>query len=312
MTTFNGTIKAICTSEKKGTIKRPVPEALFITEYGLKGDAHAGSWHRQVSFLSFEEIEAFRRRGGNVELGDFGENIVADGIPFDSLPVGTRLKAGDVYFEITQIGKKCHSHCEIFKRVGDCIMPRKGIFGRVLHGGSLKAGDTLTVTTEKLPLEAAVITASDKGARGEREDKSGDKAEAMLKAAGYTTVHRALLPDEQAELAAKMREFADLGVSLILTTGGTGFSPRDVTPEATREVCERLAPGIPEAMRSLSLKITPRAMLSRAAAGIHKRSLIVNLPGSPKAVEECLGFILPALSHGLDILRGESGECARH
>lgn len=312
MTTFSGTIKAICKSEKKGTIKRPVAEAHFITEHGIAGDAHAGSWHRQVSFLSFEEIEAFRHRGGNVEWGDFGENIVADGIPFDTLPVGTRLKAGEVYFEITQIGKKCHSHCEIFKRVGDCIMPRKGIFGRVLHGGTLKAGDTLTVTTEKLPWEAVVITASDKGSRGQREDKSGDQAEAMLKAAGYATVHRALLPDEQAELAAKMREFADLGVSLILTTGGTGFSPRDVTPEATREVCERLAPGIPEAMRALSLKITPRAMLSRAVAGIHKRSLIVNLPGSPKAVEECLGFILPVISHGLDTLRGESSECARH
>ena len=306
-----GEIKAICMSEKKGTGKRPIEEALFITEHGLKGDAHAGDWHRQVSFLALEEIEDFRRRGGEVEFGDFGENIVAEGIAFHQLPVGTRLKAGEVFFEVTQIGKKCHSHCEIFKRVGDCIMPRKGVFGRVLHGGRLKAGDTLTITEEKLPLEAAVITASDKGAKGEREDKSGDKAEAMLKEAGYTQIHRALLPDEKEELAAKMREFADLGIALILTTGGTGFSPRDVTPEATLAVCERLAPGIPEAMRALSLKITPRAMLSRAAAGIHKRSLIVNLPGSPKAVEECLGFILPSLAHGIEILQGETGECAR-
>ena len=306
-----GEIKAICMSEKKGTSKRPVEEALFITEHGLKGDAHAGDWHRQVSFLALEEIEDFRRRGGAVEFGDFGENIVAEGIAFHQLPAGTRLKAGEVFFEITQIGKKCHSHCEIFRQVGDCLMPRKGVFGRVLHGGRLKAGDTLTITEEKPPLEAAVITASDKGAKGEREDKSGDKAEAMLKEAGYAKVHRALLPDEKEELAAKMREFADMGIALILTTGGTGFSPRDVTPEATLAVCERLAPGIPEAMRALSLKITPRAMLSRAAAGIHKRSLIVNLPGSPKAVEECLGFILPTLAHGIDILRGETEECAR-
>ncbi len=306
-----GEIRAICMSEKKGTSKRPVEEALFITEHGLKGDAHAGDWHRQVSFLALEEIEDFRRRGGEVEFGDFGENIVAEGIAFHQLPVGTRLKAGEVFFEVTQIGKKCHSHCEIFRQVGDCIMPRKGVFGRVLHGGRLKAGDTLTITEEKLPLEAAVITASDKGAKGEREDKSGDKAEAMLKEAGYTQIHRALLPDEKEELAAQMREFADMGIALILTTGGTGFSPRDVTPEATLAVCERLAPGIPEAMRALSLKITPRAMLSRAAAGIHKRSLIVNLPGSPKAVEECLGFILPSLAHGIEILRGETGECAR-
>lgn len=306
-----GNIKAICMSEKKGTAKRPVEEAFFVTEHGIKGDAHAGSWHRQVSFLALEEIEDFRRRGGAVEFGDFGENIVAEGIAFDALPIGTRLKAGEVFFEITQIGKKCHSHCEIFKRVGDCIMPRKGVFGRVLHGGTLRAGDTLSLTEEKLPLEAAIITASDKGAKGEREDKSGDKAEALLQAAGFTKIHRAILPDEQDELAAKMQEYADLGAAMILTTGGTGFSPRDVTPEATRQVCERLAPGIPEAMRALSLKITPRAMLSRATAGICKRSLIVNLPGSPKAVEECLGFILPTLAHGLDILRGEDGECAR-
>ncbi|MBR3457252.1 MAG: molybdenum cofactor biosynthesis protein [Selenomonadaceae bacterium] len=306
-----GNIKAICMSEKKGTAKRPVEEALFITEHGIQGDAHAGDWHRQVSFLALEEIEDFRRRGGEVEFGDFGENIVASGIAFDQLPAGTRLKAGEVFFEITQIGKKCHSHCEIFQRVGDCIMPRKGVFGRVLHGGTLKPGDTLSITDEKLPLDAAIITASDKGSRGGREDKSGDKAETMLKEAGYAKVHRALLPDEREELAAKMREYADMGVGLILTTGGTGFSPRDVTPEATLDVCERMALGIPEAMRALSLKITPRAMLSRAAAGIHKRSLIVNLPGSPKAVEECLGFVLPSLAHGLEILRGETGECAR-
>ena len=312
MTTFSGTIKAICISEKKGTIKHPIDHARFITEHGIQGDAHAGNWHRQVSFLAWEEIESFRRHGGNVKIGDFGENIVASGIPFDTLPVGTRLKAGEVYFEITQIGKKCHNHCEIFKRVGDCIMPRKGVFGRVLHGGEIKAGDKLVVTTEKLPLEAAIITASDKGAQGEREDKSGDKAEAMLKAAGYTTVYRTILPDEQSALSTKMREFADQGVSFILTTGGTGFSPRDVTPEATIDVCERLVPGIAEAMRSLSLKITSRAMLSRATSGIYKRSLIVNLPGSPKAVAECLAFILPSLSHGLDILRGETSECARH
>ncbi len=132
----------------------------------------------------------------------------------------------------------------------------------------------------------------------------------MLKEAGYTKVHRVILPDEQEELAAKMREYADMGVGLILTTGGTGFSPRNVTPEATLEVCERLAPAFPKPCGPFP-EDHPRAMLSRAAAGIHKRSLIVNLPGSPKAVEECLGFILPSLAHGIEILRGETGECAR-
>ena len=164
---------------------------------------------------------------------------------------------------------------------------------------------------EKLPLEAAVITASDKGSRGERVDESGAKVAEMLTAAGYTVVEKTILPDEQDQIEAKMRELAARGIALIATTGGTGFSPRDITPEATLVVCERMAPGIPEAMRSLSLKITDRAMLSRAQAGICRRSLIVNLPGSRKAVEECLGFILPPLRHGIDILRGEDSECGR-
>ena len=108
-----------------------------------------------------------------------------------------------------------------------------------------------------------------------------------------------------------MQECADLGVALVATTGGTGFSERDVTPEATRAVIEREAPGIAEAMRALSMQVTPRAMLSRAVAGICKRTLIVNLPGSAKAVEECLGFVLPQLAHGIEILRGDASECAR-
>ncbi len=306
-----GKIHALCTSEKKGTLKTPVPEVHFIVEHGIEGDAHAGRWHRQVSFLGLGEIEDFRERGAKVEFGAFGENIVADGFRFKELPVGTRLRAGDVVFEITQIGKKCHNGCAIFQQVGDCIMPREGVFGRVLRGGTLRVGDELSLFTERLPLDAAIITASDKGSKGEREDVSGDEVERLLKEAGYDIAERIILPDEQAELEAAMRGFADRGIALVLTTGGTGFSMRDVTPEATAAVCDRMAPGIAEAMRAKSLEITPRAMLSRATAGLAKRTLIVNLPGSPKAVRECLGFILPTLRHGIDILRGETSECAR-
>ncbi len=306
-----GRIHALCISEKKGTLKKPVEKARFIVEHGIEGDAHAGRWHRQVSFLGLGEIEDFRKRGAKVDFGAFGENIVADGFHFKEFPVGTRLKAGDVVFEITQIGKKCHQGCAIFQQVGDCIMPREGVFGRVLRGGTLKVGDELSLFTGKLPLDAAIITASDKGSKGEREDVSGDTVERLLKEAGYTLADRTILPDEQSELEATLRGYADRGIALVLTTGGTGFSPRDVTPEATIAVCDRMAPGIAEAMRVKSLAITPRAMLSRTAAGIAKRTLIVNLPGSPKAVTECLGFILPTLKHGIDILRGETSECAR-
>ena len=126
-----------------------------------------------------------------------------------------------------------------------------------------------------------------------------------MSAAGYKISARTVLPDVKKMLVDKLIELTDMGVGLIVTTGGTGFSIRDVTPEATLEVCTRLAPGIAEAMRNLSMQKTPRAMLSRAVAGIRKRSLIVNLPGSPKAVDECLNFVLPQLQHGIEILRGE-------
>lgn len=306
-----GKIQAICISEKRGTAKNLVDSAIFHTEFGIVGDAHAGNWHRQVSFLAQAAIDEFKTRGAKINFGDFGENIIAEGIDFKSLPVGTRLQSGEVFFEVTQIGKKCHSHCAIYQQIGDCIMPREGIFARVLHGGKISVGDDLKISAEKMPLDAAIITSSDKGYSGEREDFSGAKVAEILAANGYQVSEKIILPDEKNLLAEKMIEFANLGIGLILTTGGTGFSPRDVTPEATLEVCERLAPGIPEAMRNFSMQITKRAMLSRAAAGIRKRSLIVNLPGSPKAVEECLNFILPTLKHGLEILRGDNSNCAR-
>lgn len=157
----------------------------------------------------------------------------------------------------------------------------------------------------------AIITASDKGCAGEREDKSGPAVRALAEQNGYKAVSCALLPDDKAVLAAELRRLCDGGLAdLILTTGGTGFSPRDVTPEATLEVVERLTPGIPEAMRYFSLSITKRAMLSRSVAGIRGRTLILNLPGSPKAACENLGFVLPELRHGLEILKGDAAECA--
>ena len=159
--------------------------------------------------------------------------------------------------------------------------------------------------------KVAVITVSDKGSRGEREDTGGPLVCDMLKDAGYTIEHTAIIPDEQAEIEKEIIKCADeMDIALVMTTGGTGFSPRDVTPEATLAVCDRMVPGIPEAMRAESLKITNRAMLSRLAAGIRKRSLVVNLPGSPKAIKENLEVVIPALDHGLDILRGESVDCA--
>ena len=159
--------------------------------------------------------------------------------------------------------------------------------------------------------KAAVITASDKGAQGLREDLSGPCIKKILEEANYEVVSVDILPDDRNLIADKLIELSDRKIPLILTTGGTGFAPRDNTPEATRDIIEKETPGISEAIRSESLKITPRAMLSRATSGIRKQSLIINLPGSPKAVRECLDFILPTLEHGLNIMLSLDSECAR-
>ena len=161
-------------------------------------------------------------------------------------------------------------------------------------------------------MRVAIITSSDSGYAGEREDKSGPVIAEMVTAAGYTVVSQEILPDDYEMLTKRMAEICDShGAELILTTGGTGFSVRDIMPEATAAVCERMVPGIPEAMRAYSMQFTPRAMLSRAASGIRKRTLIVNMPGSPKAVRESLEFILPSLGHGLEVLTGRASDCAR-
>lgn len=143
-----GEVMGICISKKRGTAKVEVEEVNLIEDFGIEHDAHAGNWHRQVSLLSFETREAFKARGAEIDDGAFGENIIVSGIDLIHLPVGTQIKSGDVLLEVTQIGKECHSHCEIYHRMGECIMPTNGIFTRVLHGGKLKKGDQIKVCTE--------------------------------------------------------------------------------------------------------------------------------------------------------------------
>ena len=191
-------------------------------------------------------------------------------------------------------------------------MPREGVFAKVVAGGLISPGDTVQLLPpeKNRPFTAAVITLSDKGSIGQRQDKSGPLIKELLEKQGYQVIETLLLPDGRPDLEKQLCRLADQRqVNIILTTGGTGFSDRDLTPEATLAVCDRMANGIAEAIRQYSLTITGRAMLSRAVSGIRKKTLIVNLPGSPKAVKESLEYILPHLSHGLDILRGSGGEC---
>ena len=309
-----GIIKALCVSEKRGTIKKPVDEILLVENFGLKGDAHAGNWHRQVSLLSYDKVEEFNAKGGMATAGAFGENILVAGIDFRCLPVGSILRSGSVVLKMSQIGKECHTHCEIFKRVGDCIMPREGVFATVVEGGVLHLGDTIQVDfpSASAPMRAAVMTLSDKGFRGERIDTSGPRAVELLQQAGYEIVETVLLPDEQKLIEKELRRLADQRqVDLIITTGGTGMSIRDCTPEATLAVATRNVPGIAEAIRAGSMQITKRAMLGRGASVLRNNTLIVNLPGSRKAVEESLELVLPELEHGLKILKGSTSECGR-
>ena len=143
-----GTVLAVCISPRRGTRKQNVGTARFLTDWGIEGDAHAGKWHRQVSLLSHRQIEAFRARGAVVDHGDFGENLVVDGFDFKALPLGTVFACNDVRLELTQVGKECHAHCEIYKVMGECIMPREGVFARVLRGGTISVGDPFMIIKE--------------------------------------------------------------------------------------------------------------------------------------------------------------------
>ena len=301
-----GKVMAVCTSPARGTQKENIGRGVFRAGYGIEGDAHAGDWHRQVSLLSYEKVQAFNARGAAVADGAFGENLLVDGFDFARLPAGTWLGCGDVLLEITQIGKQCHHGCEIFQRMGDCIMPREGVFARVLRGGEIAVGNEM-----HLVYKVGIITASDKGAAGAREDRSGPAIAARLPD-DYQVVCTEIVPDDRAKLAEVLRRMCDeQGCNLVLTTGGTGFSPRDVTPEATRDVIERETPGLSEAIRAYSMQFTRRAMLSRGVSGIRGRTLIVNLPGSPKAVQESMDAFLDTVGHGLRLLLNTDGECAR-
>ena len=136
-----GKVLAICISEKKGTLKNEISEAKFIEDFGIENDAHAGTWHRQVSLLEFNKIDEFRRKGANVNFGEFGENLVVQGIELHTLPIGQLIQLGDVILEVTQIGKKSHDKCQIYYQEGECIMPKNGIFTKVIKGGRVKVGD---------------------------------------------------------------------------------------------------------------------------------------------------------------------------
>lgn len=308
-------VVSINISEKKGEIKIPIHQGEFIKDFGLKEDSHAGKWHRQVSLLAKESIDLMKSKAStDLNFGDFAENITTQGITLHKLPVGTVLKIGECILKVSQIGKECHHGCNIMQKVGSCIMPTQGIFATIEQGGIIKENDEIQII--KLPQSSiftySIIIVSDKGSQGLRQDGCKEKITQILdREIVYKMVDYTIVPDEMEDIKAAIYKNINSNVNLILTSGGTGFAKRDITPEATKAVIERETPGISEYIRAKSLEKTNRAILSRAVSGIAQNSLIINLPGSPIAVKESLEFIIDPLKHGLEILLKRDSECAR-
>ena len=311
---MTATIGAVCVSSSVGCVKTPVSSGILIPGYGFAGDAHAGTWHRQISLLSAEAVrEAETKHGRTFDPGVFAENLRTEGIPdlLTTLPVGIRFRVGPAILQVTQHGKECHHGCAIRSETGDCIMPRQGIFARVRQGGVVVPGDAVTVDPLLQQPRIAVITVSDRSAAGSRADASGPLAADMLRdGLNAHITETTVVPDDRRIIAATLRRLSDTTLTdVIITTGGTGFAPRDVTPEATAEVCRRRAEGLIHGIIAGGLHHTPKAVLSRATAGIRGQTLVINLSGSPKAVKEQLAIVMPLLPHAMEVLSGAPLNC---
>lgn len=295
-------------SEKKGTVKKPVT-LIHLDFNGVQGDAHAGSWHRQVSLLAEESIEKFSAQAGRkINYGEFAENITTRGLELWKTHPLDRLTAGNVELEVTQIGKECHgSSCSIFREVGNCVMPKEGIFARVLKQGTLKAGDVMLYFPYVFDIQ--IITLSDRASRGEYEDLSGPKIAELLSSFFEETgwqfnVDITVIPDDPGQLQLLVEGFVEAGTDMIFTTGGTGIGPRDITTDVVKPMLDKEIPGIMELIRYKYGSQKPNALVSRAVAGVIAGTLVYSLPGSVKAVTEYCAEILPTLRHSILMLHG--------
>jgi molybdenum cofactor synthesis domain-containing protein len=295
-------IRSLNISEKKGTVKHPA-ESVEITETGVKGDAHAGHWHRQVSLLGAESIrKAEEQNCRSFACGDFGENITTEGIDLYKTNILDRFQSGEVILEVTQIGKKCHKGCEIMKISENCIMPVEGIFCRVICPGKLSVSDSFTYQPRMIRI--AVITLSDRAYHGVYEDKSGPMVIRLLgeffSGQGRPVQFDSrIIPDDVRQLESAVRKYAEEKHDFIVTTGGTGIGSRDITTDVVKKLIDKEIPGIMELIRYKYGSVHPNALLSRGVAGLIGKSLIYTLPGSVKAVSEYLAEITPTMEHSL-------------
>jgi len=301
---MKGIVYSVNIGEKKGEIKKPVDKIELIEDFGVKGDCHAQKGiNKQVSLLSWERMnEEFFCLKDKVDIkpGIFAENITTERIDLRKLKIKDKLKINEVVIEISEIGKKCHLYCEIYKKVGKCIMPKEGIFGRVLKGGIIKKGDMIEVIPK---IDVAILTISDGCYKGERIDESGGYLKEKVEEKGWNVIKYEMVPDEKEMIEKKLIEFCGL-CNLILTTGGTGVGPRDITPEATQNVIEKNIPGIPEILRIRTYEKSKFSVLSRGIAGIKGESLIINLPGSLKGVIDCFEILSDLILHSIEMIRG--------
>jgi molybdopterin adenylyltransferase len=294
-------------SEKKGTIKTPVPE-IILDSQGVMHDAHAGSWHRQVSLLGKESFDKFASIAGRTfAWGEFAENITTEGIVLYKCHPFDRLKIGEVELEVTQIGKKCHGEsCAIFLEVGNCVMPKEGIFCRVVKPGIVRAGDSM----EYFPkvMKVLVVTLSDRVSQGIYPDKSGpgisERVRALFRNSGWPAeVTNHCIPDEAVMLEKLIAESAGM-YDVILTTGGTGLGPRDITVETLQRLLDKEIPGIMEQVRMTYGGSNPNALLSRSVAGLIGVTPVFALPGSFRAVNEYMDVIEKVLVHLIFMVQG--------
>ncbi|HKI89743.1 MAG TPA: molybdenum cofactor synthesis domain-containing protein [Draconibacterium sp.] len=298
-------IQSLNVSEKKGTVKTPV-DTLEINETGVKGDAHAGYWHRQVSLLAVESLKkAEEQNKRKFNFGDFGENITTEGLELHKSNPLDRFQCGEVILEVTQIGKKCHTGCEIMQQVGSCIMPVEGIFCRVLKGGTINMDDVLTYIPKLINI--VVVTLSDRASKEIYEDKSGPFAAKMLKdffedGNRPVNIKTQVISDDEIKLEQILRQAVADKTDIIVTTGGTGIGNRDITPDVVKKMLDKEIPGIMELIRYKYGSVKPNALLSRSVAGVISKSLVYALPGSVKAVKEYLDEITKTLEHSLRMI----------
>jgi molybdopterin adenylyltransferase len=307
-TIHSGTLLSLNLSAEKGISKSPV-DKIVINQHGMAEDAHAGQWHRQVSVMAWEDVEGFASKfGRSFKPGEFAENLTTKGIDLAKVAPLDRFRCGEVELEVTQIGKSCHgSECAIFQDVGACVMPKKGIFCRVINGGTLRTGDSIEHVVR--PLRISVMTVSDRASIGIYKDQSGPLIRELIKEHFNSSrweldVTSVIFPDDRQIVRQGLIKALNRGTDIIFTTGGTGVGPRDITVDEVLDLTSRTVPGIMEFIRVKYGANNPNALLSRGIVAVKDDTIIYTLPGSPRAAKEYMTEILRTLEHLILMVHG--------